>query len=179
MEAKGKKQKENPTQKEGSKFREFFVDQLKDIYWAENALLEALPEMAEAATSKKLAKAFDKHTRETEGQVQILDQVFELMGEKAEGKKCEAMAGIVKEARSVIKDTEKDSYTRDAGLVLAGQKTEHYEIASYGALVEFAEQMGETKVAKLLQKILDEEKKTDVTLTMISEDGVNEEAAQE
>lgn len=179
METKSKEQNTTNSQAKGNKFREFFIDQLKDIYWAENALLEALPKMAEAATSKKLAKAFEKHTKETEGQVQILDQVFELMGEKAEGKKCEAMAGIVKEAESVIKDTENNSYTRDAGLVLAGQKTEHYEIASYGALVEFAKQMGETKVAQLLQKILEEEKKTDVTLTMVSEDGVNEEAVQE
>lgn len=164
---------------EGSKFREFFIDQLKDIYWAEQALTKALPEMAEAATSQKLAKAFEKHTKETEGQIRILEQVFEEMGEKAEGKKCEAMAGIVKEAEEIIKDTEKDSFTRDAGLVLAGQKTEHYEIASYGTLVAFAEKMGEEKVAKLLQKILDEEKKTDVTLSMVSEDGVNEEAVQE
>lgn len=162
-----------------SKFREFFIDELKDIYWAEHALAEALPEMAAAATSKELAKAFQKHMKETEGQIRVLDQVFELMNEKAEGKKCDAMAGLIKEAKSIIKDTEKDSFTRDAGLVLAGQKTEHYEIASYGTLVEFAEQMGESKVAKLLQKILDEEKKTDITLTMLSESGVNEGAVQE
>lgn len=164
---------------DGGKFREFFIDQLKDIYWAEQALMKALPEMAEAATSKKLAKAFEKHTKETEGQIGILEQVFELMGEKAEGKKCEAMAGLVKEAQEIIKDTEKDSYTRDAGLVLAGQKTEHYEIASYGALVEFAKQMGETQVAELLQKILKEEKNTDITLTIVSEDEVNEKATEE
>lgn len=179
METKSKNQKEATPKMDSGKFREFFVDQLKDIYWAEQALTEALPKMMEAATSKKLAKAFEKHTKETEGQIRILEQVFELMGEKAEGKKCEAMAGIVKEAEEVIKDTEKDSYTRDAGLVLAGQKTEHYEIASYGTLVEFAQQMGETKVAKLLQKILDQEKKTDITLTILAEDQVNEEAVQE
>ncbi len=178
MEAKSKNQKVNPKMK-SSKFREFFIDELKDIYWAEHALAEALPEMAAAATSKELAKAFQKHMKETEGQIRVLDQVFELMNEKAEGKKCDAMAGLIKEAKSIIKDTEKDSFTRDAGLVLAGQKTEHYEIASYGTLVEFAEQMGESKVAKLLQKILDEEKKTDITLTMLSESGVNEGAVQE
>lgn len=178
MEAKSKNQHVNPKTKSG-KFREFFIEQLKDIYWAEQALSEALPEMAEAATCKELAKAFQKHMKETEGQIRVLEQVFELMNEKAEGKKCEAMAGLLKEAKSVIKDTEKDSFTRDAGLVLAAQKTEHYEIASYGTLVEFAEQMGEEKVAKLLQKILDEEKKTDVTLTMLSESGVNEGAVQE
>ena len=130
--------------------------------------------MAEAATCGALAKAFQKHKKETEGQIRILEQVFELMGEKAEGKKCDAMAGLIKEAKSMIKDTEDDTFTRDAGLVLAAQKSEHYEIASYGTLVEFAQQMGELKVAKLLQKILDEEKKTDVSLTMLSEDGVNE-----
>lgn len=135
--------------------------------------------MAEAATCGALAKAFQKHKKETEGQIRILEQVFELMGEKAEGKKCDAMAGLIKEAKSMIKDTEDDTFTRDAGLVLAAQKSEHYEIASYGTLVEFAQQMGELKVAKLLQKILDEEKKTDVSLTMLSEDGVNEGAVKE
>lgn len=179
MTTKSNNQQGAYPQMKSGKFKEFFVDQLKDIYWAEQALLKALPEMAEAATSKKLAQAFEKHTRETEGQIRILEQVFEHLGEKAEGKKCEAMAGIIKEAQEVIKDTEKDSFTRDAGLVLAGQKTEHYEIATYGTLVAFAEQMGEEQIAKLLQKILGEEKKTDVTLSMLAEDGVNEEAVQE
>ena len=178
METKSKSQKVNSKMNSG-KFREFFVDQLKDVYWAEHALAEALLEMAEAATCGALAKAFQKHKKETEGQIRILEQVFELMGEKAEGKKCDAMAGLIKEAKSMIKDTEDDTFTRDAGLVLAAQKSEHYEIASYGTLVEFAQQMGELKVAKLLQKILDEEKKTDVSLTMLSEDGVNEGAVKE
>ncbi len=179
MESKSKNQNGATPQMESSKFREFFIDQLKDIYWAEQALAKALPKMMEAATSQKLAKAFEKHTKETEGQIRTLEQVFELMGEKAEGKKCEAMDGLIKEAEEIIKDTEKDSYTRDAGLVLAGQKTEHYEIATYGTLVVFAKQMGETEVAKLLQKILDEEEKTDISLTMVSEGEVNENAVQE
>lgn len=179
MESKKKKQNGTATQKNNGKFREFFVDQLKDIYWAEKALEKALPKMAKAATSKELAEAFKKHTCETEGQIKTLEQVFELMGEKAEAKKCEAMAGLIKEAESIIEDTEKDSYTRDAGLVMAGQKTEHYEIASYGLLVVFAEQMGETEVAKLLQRTLDEEKKTDVTLSMVSEEEVNDKATKE
>ena len=173
METKSKNQKETAPQMENRKFREFFVDQLKDIYWAEQALYKALPKMMKAATSKKLASAFEKHTKETEGQIRMLEQVFELMGEKAKAKKCEAMDGLI------IEDTDKDSYTRDAGLVLAGQKTEHYEIASYGTLVEFAKQMGETKVAELLQKILDQEKNTDISLTMVAEDQVNEEAVKE
>ena len=175
METKSKNQKETAPQMENRKFREFFVDQLKDIYWAEQALYKALPKMMKAATSKKLASAFEKHTKETEGQIRML----ELMGEKAKAKKCEAMDGLIKEAEAIIEDTDKDSYTRDAGLVLAGQKTEHYEIASYGTLVEFAKQMGETKVAELLQKILDQEKNTDISLTMVAEDQVNEEAVKE
>lgn len=179
METKSKNQNGTASKMENGKFREFFVDQLKDIYWAEQALEKALQKMAKAATSEKLAKAFEKHTQETEGQIKILEQVFELMGEKAEGKKCDAMEGLIKEAESIIKDTDKDSFTRDAGLVLAGQKTEHYEIASYGTLVVFAEQMGEKEVAKLLQKILDQEEKTDITLTMVSEGGVNEKAVKE
>ncbi len=179
METKIKDQKETATEMEDSKLREFFVDQLKDIYWAENALYEALPKLAEASTSKKLAKAFEKHTKETEGQMKMLEQVFEIMGEEAEAKKCEAMAGLVKEAESVIKDTEKDTFTRDVGLIMASQKAEHYEIASYGALAVLAEQIGETEVAELLQKILEQEKNTDISLTIIAENKVNESAAKE
>ncbi len=179
MEAKSKTHRKTASQKGNGKFREFFIDQLKDIYWAEQALLKALPKMAKAATSEKLAQAFEKHTEETKGQIRILEQVFERMGEKPEAKKCEAMAGLVKEAESIIEDTDKDTYTRDAGLVMAGQKTEHYEIASYGTLVVFAEDMGETEVAELLQKILNEEKKTDISLTMLSEGEVNDKAVRE
>lgn len=179
METKIKNQKETSLNMDSGKLRVFFVDQLKDIYWAEKALHKALPKLMEASTNKELAKAFEKHTKETEGQIKILEQVFELMGEKAEAKKCEAMEGLVKEAESVIKDTEKDTFTRDAGLVMASQKAEHYEIASYGSLVILAQCLGETKVAKLLQQILDEEKKTDISLTIIAEDKVNENAAKE
>lgn len=178
METKTNKE-DAAAKRDGGKFREFFIDQLKDIYWAEKALCEALPKMAKAATSEKLAKGFEKHTKETEEQARRLEKMFELLGEKAETKKCEAMAGLVKEAEEIIEETEKGTYTRDAGLVIAGQKVEHYEIASYGALVVFAEQMGETKVAELLKQTLEEEKNTDMTLTTISEDQVNEKAVQE
>lgn len=179
METKSNNQKESMSQQGNGKLREFFVDQLKDIYWAEHALQKALQKLMKASTSPKLAKAFEKHTKETEGQIKILEEVFELMGEKAEAKKCEAMDGIIKEADSVIEDTEKDTYTRDAGLIMASQKAEHYEIASYGTLVILAEQIGENQVADLLHKILGQEKKTDITLTIIAEDKVNECAAQE
>jgi len=111
-------------------FRKFFMDQLKDIYWAEKALHKALPKLMKASTNKKPAKAFEKHTKETEEQIGIVEQVFELMGKKAQTKKCEAMEGLINEADSVIEDTAKDTYTRDAGLILAAQKAEHYEIAS-------------------------------------------------
>lgn len=179
METKIKDQDQATQQRGSGEFREFFIDQLKDIYWAEKALHKALPELMEASTSKKLAQAFEKHTKETEEQIKIDEQVFELLGEKPEGKKCDAMEGLIKEANSVIKDTEKDSYTRDAGLILAAQKVEHYEIASYGTLVIFAKDMGEPEVARLLQKILDNEKETDVTLTTVAEEYVNERAAME
>lgn len=174
METKTKNQTETKQSLCSDEFKKFFIDQLTDIYGAEKALDKALPKLKEAATSKKLAAAFDKHTKETEGQISMLEQVFELLGEKPKAKKCEAMEGLIKEAETVIKDTEKGTYVRDAGLILAGQKVEHYEIASYGTLVSFARQMGETKIADLLQKILDNEKKTDVSLTLVTEDSVNE-----
>lgn len=179
MEEKNKNQQETTPHMDSGKLREFFVDQLKDIYWAEKALHKALPKLMKASTNKKLAKAFEKHTKETEGQIEILEQVFELLGEKAMAKKCEAMEGLIKEADSVIEDTEKDTHTRDVGLIMASQKAEHYEIASYGSLVILAGHLGEPKVAKLLQKILDEEKKTDISLSIVGEDQVNERAATE
>lgn len=179
MKEKSKKQEEQASNMDSGKLRELFVDELKDIYWAEQALTKALPKLMKAATSEKLAKAFEKHTKETEQQIQILEQVFELMGEKAEAKKCEAMNGLVKEANQIIDDTEKDTFTRDVGLILASQKVEHYEIASYGGLVALAKQMGESEVAQLLQKIFNQEKKTDMTLSLVAEDKVNEQAAQE
>ena len=157
METKSKK--EMTPEAENGKLRELFVDQLKDIYWAEKALYKALFQLQEAATSKKLAQAFAKHAQETEGQIAILEQVFERLGEKAAAKKCEAMEGLIKEANEIIDSTE------------AG--------TSYGTLVEVAKQMDETEVAQLLQKILDQEKKTDISLTIVAEDKVNKKAAKE
>lgn len=164
---------------ESSDFREFFIDQLKDIYWAEKHLHQALPKLRKASTSEELAAAFEQHTKDTEWQIELVEKVFDLLGEKPRAKKCEAMEGLLKEAQSVIEDTEKDSYTRDAGLILAAQKAEHYEIASYGTLCIFAGHMGEKKVKKHLEKILENEKETDVNLTKIAESFVNELAAEE
>jgi len=162
-----------------SEFREFFIDQLKDIYWAEQNLAKSLPKLKEASTSEELAEAFDKHYRETQNQIKIVEKVFEMMGEKPEAKKCPAMEGILKEADEIIDDTERDTYTRDAGLILAGQKAEHYEIASYGTLRIFAGHMGEDEVKEQLETILQEEKNTDVILTEIAESFVNERAVAE
>ncbi|HTN20792.1 MAG TPA: ferritin-like domain-containing protein [Pelobium sp.] len=162
-----------------SEFHKFFIDELKDIYWAENHLAKALPKMKKAATSDELAKAFEKHTQETEKHVQTLEKVFELLDEKASGKKCDAMEGLIAEANSVIEDTDKDTMVRDAGLILAAQKAEHYEIATYGTLRVFAKTMGHTEVYDLLTKTLENEKTTDVALTKIAESFVNEEASAE
>jgi ferritin-like metal-binding protein YciE len=164
---------------ENSEFHQFFVDELKDIYWAEKHLAKALPKMKKASTSEELAAAFEKHTQETEIHVQTLEKVFGLLGEKATAKKCDAMEGLLAEADSIISDTDKGTLIRDAGLILAAQKVEHYEIATYGTLRTFAENMGHTDVVELLQQTLDNEKETDVALTQVAEGFVNEQAAAE
>jgi ferritin-like metal-binding protein YciE len=162
-----------------SEFHKFFVDELKDIYWAEKHLSKALPRMQKAATSKELAQAFEKHTQETLMHVETLEKVFASLEEKAAAKKCDAMAGLLEEAKGVVEETEKGSMIRDAGLILAAQKVEHYEIATYGTLVTFAECMGHTEVADLLRGTLENEKATDQALTSIAEGSINEQAAEE
>ncbi|MFD0941491.1 YciE/YciF ferroxidase family protein [Pedobacter boryungensis] len=175
--------KKKPTGKTGkmedSEFHEFFIDELKDIYWAEKHLAKALPKMQKASTSPDLAAAFEKHTAETEQHISTLEQVFELLGEKAAAKKCDAMAGLLEEANGIIEDTDAGTMIRDAGLILAAQKVEHYEIATYGTLRVFAENMGHTDVVGLLSQTLENEKATDVALTTIAEGFVNEQAATE
>lgn len=164
---------------EDSEFHEFFVDELKDIYWAEKHLVKALPKMKKAATSEELAAAFEKHTQETQQHIETLEQVFDLLGEKASAKKCDAMAGLLEEADGIIADTDKGTMIRDAGLILAAQKVEHYEIATYGTLKVFAENMGHQGVADLLNQTLENEKETDVALTEIAVSSINAEAAEE
>ncbi len=173
MENKSKQINSVERKTEDCQFRNFFIDELRDIYWAEKALHKALPKLRKAASCEELAQAFEKHILETERQIETLQQVFQLMGENARGKKCEAMEGLLKEADGMIEDTEKETCIRDAGLILAAQKAEHYEIATYGTLVAFARQMGKEDVADLLQKILDEEKNTDKTLSALAETSVN------
>ena len=164
---------------EDSEFHEFFVDELKDIYWAEKHLVKALPKMKKAATSPELAAAFDKHTAETQIHIETLEQVFALLEEKPTAKKCDAMAGLLEEATGIIEDTEAGTMIRDAGLILAAQKVEHYEIATYGTLKTFAETMGHGEVAALLNQTLENEKETDVALTTVAEGFINEAAAAE
>lgn len=163
----------------GSQLGQFFLDELKDIYWAEKHLVKALSKMAKEATTEELKQAFLDHRSETEGQVSRLEQVFKIIGEKAVAKKCDAIDGITKEVESVIEDTKDDTYTRDVALILGGQKAEHYEIATYGGLVQLAMVLGHDDAAELLLQTLDEEKAADNTLTSIAENSVNEIALTE
>lgn len=176
--AKKSSTKKSPVM-ENSIFHKFFLDSLKDLYWAENNLLKALVKMKKAATSKQLAAAFEQHHGQTQQHVEKLKQVFELLGKKASGVKCDAMAGIIEEGKGVIEDTKTDTMTRDAALILAAQKAEHYEIASYGTLRVFANHMGHSKVSDILSGILEEEKACDVSLTELAESFINEEASEE
>lgn len=159
--------------------RELFIDSLQDIYYAEKAITKALPRMQEAATSSELINAFQTHLTQTEGQIKRLEQVFQVIGEKAEGKKCEAIEGLVKEAETIISETDEGTSTRDVGLIMAAQKVEHYEIASYGSIRQLATTLGLTEAADLLQETLDEEKQTDLLLTDIAENSINYQAAHE
>ena len=158
---------------------ELFLDSIKDIYYAEKAIAKTLPRMKKAATSNTLKNAFDEHLVVTREQIARLEQVFELLGEKAKGKKCEAIEGLIKEGEGIIEDTDQGTSTRDVGLILAAQKVEHYEIASYGGLRTLAITLGNNEVASLLQQTLDEEKETDLLLTSIAENDINYQAAEE
>ncbi len=171
---------ENPVKDAlNSKLKEFFVEQLQDIYWAEQKLVKTLPKLAEAAHSDELRAAFESHLTETEGHVSRVEQVFELLGEKAEAKECPALKGIAEEGEDIIDETDDDSAQRDVGLIFAGQKAEHYEIATYGALVQLAKDMDQEQIADLLSQTLAEEKKADEKLTELATNGINREALQE
>jgi ferritin-like metal-binding protein YciE len=162
-----------------SLLQQLFLDSLQDIYYAEKAITKALPKMKKAATSAELKTAFDDHLVMTKEQITRLEQVFETLGEKAKAKKCEAIEGLVKEGEGIMEDTDEGTSTRDVGLILAAQKVEHYEIASYGGLRQLAVTLGYDEAAALLQQTLDEEKMTDELLTGIAENNINYEAAEE
>jgi ferritin-like metal-binding protein YciE len=157
-----------------SALRETLIEELKDIYDAEKQLLNALPKMAKAAQNEELKAAFEQHQQETEGQIERLEQVFEIFGEQPKGKKCKAMQGLIEEAQDLIKEDE-----GDAALICAAQKTEHYEIASYGSLRAWAELLEESDAVDLLEETLDEEKATDEKLTEIAETAANPEEEAE
>lgn len=163
---------------EESKLMKFFEDSLKDIYWAEKALVKALPKMAKKATSDELVTAIENHLAETEEQVAKVEQVFEILGKKATAKKCDAMAGLIEEAEGIMKETEEGAM-RDAGIIAAAQKVEHYEIATYGTLCTYAKTLGLTKAAKILDEILSEEKAADQKLTDVAVTTINLQAAEE
>ncbi len=150
-----------------SDLRELFVEQLRDILWAENHLVKALPKMAKAAKSSNLRKAFESHLSETKGHVDRLGQVLDSMGLSARGKKCPAMEGLLKEGDEIAEDY-KDSPALDAALICAAQKVEHYEIATYGTLCAFARRLGHNSAADLLEKTLKEESACDEKLTKLA-----------
>ena len=155
---------------------DLFLTTLKDIYYAEKQILRALPKMAKSAESDELRQAFETHRDETQGQIQRLEQVFEIVGKKASGKTCEAIQGILDEGKEIMEDFA-ESEALDAGLIAAGQAVEHYEISRYGTLRSWAQQLGLDQAVRLLEQNLQEEKKTDQLLTHLGESRVNQKAA--
>lgn len=169
----------NKDEMKSSPLHKFFVSALKDIYDAENTILEALEKMQEAATTEELTDAFEDHHLQTQKHVKRLEKVFRLIDEKPERKECKAIKGIIEEGEEVIKSTEDGSATRDVALIIAAQKVEHYEIATYGGLAQLAITMGHDKAADLLERTLQEEEDTDSLLTDIAETSINFDAEQE
>lgn len=158
--------------------KELYIDELRDIFDAENQLLKALPKMAKAASNEELRAAFEQHLEQTEEQVHRLEQVFEDLGEKPKATKCEAMKGLLEEAKRMMEEAE-DEDVRDAAMIAAAQKVEHYEIATYGTLRTWAELLGFDEQVDLLEETLDEEKDTDENLTELAVSCINVEAAGE
>ena len=187
MQKQSDKNSQNSTQKKSilkvsampsSQLMKLFEDELKDIYWAEKALTKAIPKMIKNATSPELVKALTSHLAETVEQVGRIEQVFESISKNATAKKCEAMVGLIKEAGEIMESCEAGAMC-DAGIISAAQKVEHYEIASYGTLRQFAETLGLDEAAELLQTTLDEEKAADIKLTQVAVTAVNIEAKEE
>jgi len=150
--------------------KELYVDELRDIYSAENQLTKALPKMAKAATSDELRSGFEEHLEQTRGHVRRLEQIFESLGEKPTGKKCKGMEGLIEEGKEMIEEDELEGEALDAGLISAAQRVEHYEIAAYGCVRTYANLLGESDAVELLEETLDEEKETDQKLTQLAEE---------
>lgn len=159
--------------------QELFLSSIKDIYWAENHLVKTLPKMEKAATSEALKTAINNHLEETKVHVKRLESIFELLGKKPQAKKCDAMEGITMEGEEIIEETKMGTATRDVGIILASQKVEHYEIATYGGLAQLASTIGEDKIADLLRQTLEEEKSADLKLTEVAENDINFQASAE
>ncbi|WP_313268696.1 YciE/YciF ferroxidase family protein [Epilithonimonas vandammei] len=170
-----KSEKVQPKSDAAEKLRDFFVDGLKDLLWAEQALVKNLPKMEKNATAPELKKAVADHLEQTKGQVERLKEVFSILGEKAEAVKCDAMDGLLKEAEGILEETEPGA-VRDAAIIAAAQKVEHYEIASYGTLATYAKLLDETKAGAFLYATLEEEKQCDSDLTVLAETKINIEA---
>lgn len=162
-----------------SKLKEFFVDQLQDIYWAENKLVKKLPKLQEAATSKQLKTALGNHLEQTKIHVKRLEKVFGMIGEEVNSQRCEGMAGILDEGEEIIDETDDGTAQRDVALIFAAQKTEHYEIATYGGLATLAKTMGINDAVDILVQTLNEEKEADALLTQIAKDNINYQASME
>jgi len=173
---------DNAQNKNGMKtspLHKFFLSALKDIYYAEDAIAKALVKMKDAATTEELKDAFEDHELQTKKHISRLEKIFTSLGEQPEKKKCEAIEGIIKEGEEIIKSTTDGSMTRDAALIIAAQKVEHYEIATYGGLAQLAITMGHYKEAELLERTLEEEEDTDELLTEIAETSINIDAEEE
>jgi len=161
-----------------SSLKELFVEELKDVYDAENQIVKALPKLAKATSTPELRKAFEDHLEQTKGHVRRLEQIFEGLGEQAKAKKCDGLRGILSEGEDVISDGQ-EGPVRDAGLIAGAQRVEHYEMAAYGSLKTWAGQLGDQRAASLLEETLNEEKEADELLTKIATSGgVNAEAVE-
>ena len=174
---KQSKEKSKSVPIESSQLMKLFEDELKDLYWAEKAVTKAIPKMIKNSSSPELIDALTNHLSETGTQVTRLEQVFESIDKRASAKKCEAMEGIIKEGEELMESSEKGAM-RDAGIISAGQKVEHYEIASYGTLRQFAETLGLTEAVSLLEATLNEEKAADAKLTEVAVFAVNIQARE-
>jgi ferritin-like metal-binding protein YciE len=164
--------------KQENNLQELLIEEMRDLYSAEQQLLKALPKMAKAAQSERLKEVFERHLEETEQQAERLERAFEILGEPAKAKKCQAMEGLLEEGKEMM-ETHKDSAMADAALIAAAQKVEHYEIASYGTVCTWCDLLGLDEAGDLLKETLDEEKTADETLTEIAESEINAEAVSE
>lgn len=162
-----------------SLLEEFFLDELKDIYWAEKSLIDALATLEKEANTSKLKEAFHSHAEVTEKQISRLEEVFSILGEEPQAVKCEAMAGLIDESETIINDTDEGTATRDVGLIMAAQKVEHYEIATYGGLAQIAKTLELDDIVDLLELTLSEEKEADELLSQIARNDINYQSSRE